>query len=70
MPSGGKRDGSGRKAVPKNKKRMSLTVTIRPDLKNRLKSLEGSISAFVERAIIRELQLPARFEDDTTPPTD
>ena len=70
MPSGGKRDGSGRKAVPEDKKRVSLTMTIRPDLKNTLKSLDGSISAFVERAIIHELQRIGQLEDGNTSPTD
>lgn len=66
---GGKRKGSGRKAVPTNEKRVSLTITIRPDLKNTLKSLDGSISGFVENAIIRELQRIGQF-DDGAPPTD
>ena len=60
MPSGGAREGAGRHPYGPEKKRVSLTVWIRPDLKNTLKTMDGSISAFVEKAIIRELQLEGK----------
>ena len=51
---GGKRKGAGRKSLPPHLKKSVITVRLRPELVEWMKSMDGSYSVQVAKALIRQ----------------
>lgn len=58
MPSGGRREGSGRKAVTDGTKRVQMMITISPDTRDRLKAIAKdrgeSVGRFIDTLIMTD----------------
>ena len=64
---GGKRKGSGRKPVPEKKKRVSVTITMRPDQIKWVRDSQrkGWLAALVEKAVDYEISSKRCMDEDS-----
>jgi len=64
---GGKRKGAGRKPVPEKKKRVSVTITMRPDQIKwvRESQRKGWLAALVEKAVDYEISSKRCMDEDS-----
>lgn len=54
--SGNPKGGPGRKPLPDGKKKVSLTIWIKPDLKDWLKRQPGGVGPHIERLTKKEME--------------